>query len=223
MGIFDRFAQIMKSNVNSLLDKAEDPEKMIDQTLRDAYEDLAEVKKNTAAVMADEKKAQRAYDTAVAKMKAEHEMAVKALKSGNEGDAKAFLASEQRIKTTEVEPAEKVLAAAKQNSQKIRSMYDKLSKDIATMESRRNTVKASIAVAEAAETVNNMKIPNRGQDSFERYAEMAQAQLDKAQATIELNEEPVDEMDKLRDKYSGIGDGADVSAELEALKAECGL
>lgn len=223
MGIFDRFAQIMKSNVNSLLDKAEDPEKMIDQTLRDAYEDLAEVKKNTAAVMADEKKAQRAYDTAVAKMKAEHEMAVKALKSGNEGDAKAFLASEQRIKTTEVEPAEKVLAAAKQNSQKIRSMYDKLSKDIATMESRRNTVKASIAVAEAAETVNNMKIPNSGLDSFDRYAEMAQAQLDKAQATIELNEEPVDEMDKLRDKYSGIGDGADVSAELEALKAECGL
>ena len=223
MGIFDRFAQIMKSNVNSLLDKAEDPEKMIDQTLRDAYEDLAEVKKNTAAVMADEKKAQRAYDTAVAKMKAEHEMAVKALKSGNEGDAKAFLASEQRIKTTEVEPAEKVLAAAKQNSQKIRSMYDKLSKDIATMESRRNTVKASIAVAEAAETVNNMKVPNSGLECFDRYAEMAQAQLDKAQATIELNEEPVDEMDKLRDKYSGIGDGADVSAELEALKAECGL
>ena len=36
MGIFDRFAQIMKSNVNSLLDRAEDPEKMIDQTLRDA-------------------------------------------------------------------------------------------------------------------------------------------------------------------------------------------
>lgn len=223
MGIFDRFAQIMKSNVNSLLDKAEDPEKMIDQTLRDAYEDLAEVKKNTAAVMADEKKAQRVYDTAVAKMKAEHEMAVKALKSGNEDDAKAFLASEQRIKTNEVEPAEKVLAAAKQNSQKIRSMYDKLSKDIATMESRRNTVKASIAVAEAAETVNNMKVPNSGLDSFDRYAEMAQAQLDKAQATIELNEEPVDEMDKLRDKYSGIGDGADVSAELEALKAECGL
>ena len=223
MGIFDRFAQIMKSNVNSLLDRAEDPEKMIDQTLRDAYEDLAEVKKNTAAVMADEKRAQRNYDNAVAKMKAEHEMAVKALKAGNEEDAKAFLASEQKIKTTEVDPAEKVLIGAKNNTQKIRSMYDKLKQDIATMESRRNTVKASIAVAEAAETVNNMKMPKSGLDSFDKYAERAQAELDKAQATMELNEEPVDEMDALRNKYSGVGSDVDVSAELAALKAECGI
>ena len=223
MGIFDRFAQIMKSNVNSLLDRAEDPEKMIDQTLRDAYEDLAEVKKNTAAVMADEKRAQRNYDNAVAKMKAEHEMAVKALKAGNEEDAKAFLASEQKIKTTEVDPAEKVLIGAKNNTQKIRSMYDKLNQDIATMESRRNTVKASIAVAEAAETVNNMKMPKSGLGSFDKYAERAQAELDKAQATMELNEEPVDEMDALRNKYSGVGSDVDVSAELAALKAECGI
>lgn len=223
MGIFDRFAQIMKSNVNSLLDRAEDPEKMIDQTLRNAYEDLAEVKKNTAAVMADEKRAQRNYDNAVAKMKAEHEMAVKALKAGNEEDAKAFLASEQKIKTTEVDPAEKVLIGAKNNTQKIRSMYDKLNQDIATMESRRNTVKASIAVAEAAETVNNMKMPKSGLDSFDKYAERAQAELDKAQATMELNEEPVDEMDALRNKYSGVGSDVDVSAELAALKAECGI
>ena len=223
MGIFDRFAQIMKSNVNSLLDRAEDPEKMIDQTLRDAYEDLAEVKKNTAEVMADEKRAQRNYDNAVAKMKAEHEMAVKALKAGNEEDAKAFLASEQKIKTTEVDPAEKVLIGAKNNTQKIRSMYDKLNQDIATMESRRNTVKASIAVAEAAETVNNMKMPKSGLDSFDKYAERAQAELDKAQATMELNEEPVDEMDALRNKYSGVGSDVDVSAELAALKAECGI
>lgn len=223
MGIFDRFAQIMKSNVNSLLDRAEDPEKMIDQTLRDAYEDLAKVKKNTAAVMADEKRAQRNYDNAIAKMKAEHEMAVKALKAGNEEDAKAFLASEQKIKTTEVDPAEKVLIGAKNNTQKIRSMYDKLNQDIATMESRRNTVKASIAVAEAAETVNNMKMPKSGLDSFDKYAERAQAELDKAQATMELNEEPVDEMDALRNKYSGVGSDVDVSAELAALKAECGI
>lgn len=223
MGIFDRFTQIMKSNVNSLLDKAEDPEKMIDQNLRDAYEDLAKVKKNTAAVMADEKRAQRNYDNAVAKMKAEHEMAVKALKAGNEEDAKAFLASEQKIKTTEVDPAEKVLIGAKNNTQKIRSMYDKLNQDIATMESRRNTVKASIAVAEAAETVNNMKMPKSGLDSFDKYAERAQAELDKAQATMELNEEPIDEMDALRNKYSGVGSDVDVSAELAALKAECGI
>lgn len=102
-------------------------------------------------------------------------------------------------------------------------MYDKLNQDIATMESRRNTVKASIAVAEAAETVNNMKMPKSGLDSFDKYAERAQAELDKAQATMELNEEPIDEMDALRNKYSGVGSDVDVSAELAALKAECGI
>ena len=54
MGILQRFKDIMASNINALLDKAEDPEKMIDQTLRNLTKDLAEVKKETAAVMADE-------------------------------------------------------------------------------------------------------------------------------------------------------------------------
>lgn len=48
MGILTRFTDIMKSNINALLDKCEDPAKMIDQTLRDLREDLAEVKKRNS-------------------------------------------------------------------------------------------------------------------------------------------------------------------------------
>ena len=59
MGILTRFKDIMSANVNALLDKAEDPAKMIDQTLLNLRKDLAEVKKETAAVMADEKNAKR--------------------------------------------------------------------------------------------------------------------------------------------------------------------
>ena len=53
MGILKRFKDIMSSNINALLDKAEDPEKMIDQYLRDLQEDLRKVKSETATVMAD--------------------------------------------------------------------------------------------------------------------------------------------------------------------------
>ena len=53
MGILTRFKDIMSANVNALLDKAEDPAKMIDQTLLNLRKDLAQVKKETAAVMAD--------------------------------------------------------------------------------------------------------------------------------------------------------------------------
>lgn len=51
MGILTRFTDIMKSNINALLDKCEDPAKMIDQTLRDLREDLAEVKKKQQTLL----------------------------------------------------------------------------------------------------------------------------------------------------------------------------
>lgn len=51
MGILTRFTDIMKSNINALLDKCEDPAKMIDQTLRDLREDLAEVKKKQPTLL----------------------------------------------------------------------------------------------------------------------------------------------------------------------------
>ena len=58
MGMLDRFADIVKANINDLLDKCEDPAKMIDQYLRDLTENLAEVKKETAGVMAEEARTQ---------------------------------------------------------------------------------------------------------------------------------------------------------------------
>ena len=62
MGILDRFTTIIKANINDLLDKAEDPAKMIDQYLLDMTESLAEVKKETAGVMAEETRTKRLVD-----------------------------------------------------------------------------------------------------------------------------------------------------------------
>ena len=59
MGILARFKDIMSSNINALLDKMEDPEKMIDQILRNLQSDLGEVKAETAGVMAEEARAKR--------------------------------------------------------------------------------------------------------------------------------------------------------------------
>ena len=58
-GIITRFKDIMSSNINALLDKAEDPSKMIDQYLRNLECDLGKVKSETASVMAEEKRAKR--------------------------------------------------------------------------------------------------------------------------------------------------------------------
>ena len=96
--IFDRIGDIMSSNIHALLDKCEDPEKMLDQNMRDAAEDLAELKESAKQLKADVTGAQRAYDGAVARMQAEHQYAVNAMKAGDEATAAQFLASEARIK-----------------------------------------------------------------------------------------------------------------------------
>ena len=61
-GIIKRFSDIMSANLNALLDKAEDPEKMIDQYLRNLESDLGKVKAETASVMAEETKCKRELD-----------------------------------------------------------------------------------------------------------------------------------------------------------------
>ena len=62
MGVLSRFKDIMVANINALLDKAEDPEKMIDQCLRNLNDDLGKVKSETATIMAEEQRAKREVD-----------------------------------------------------------------------------------------------------------------------------------------------------------------
>ena len=62
MGILNRFKDIMSANINAILDKCENPEKMIDEYMRQVVEQLADVKKETAGVMAEEKRCKREVD-----------------------------------------------------------------------------------------------------------------------------------------------------------------
>ena len=79
MGIISRFKDIMESNINALLDKVEDPEKMIDQYLRNLEKDLASIKAETASVMAEEKAAKRRLDECDAEI-ARHEREMEVVK-----------------------------------------------------------------------------------------------------------------------------------------------
>ena len=91
MSILARFKDIMSSNIHALLDKAEDPEKMIDQYLRNLDKDLRKVKSETATVMAEEQRAKREWEACRADMEKMERYAIKALEAGNEDDARKFL------------------------------------------------------------------------------------------------------------------------------------
>ncbi len=226
MGIISRFKDIMSANINALLDKAEDPEKMIDQTMRNLQNDLAKVKEETAAVMADEQRCKRELDECNAEMAKMQTYAEKALLAGNEADAMKFLQQKNTLaaKQTSLQQTYDVAAA---NAMKMRQMHDKLVNDINELDARRDAVKAKIKVAKTQEKMNkltaNMTDSASSISAFERYEAKANAMLDKANAMSELNMTAQESgVDSLAAKYDAVPDAA-VKSELEALKAQMGL
>ena len=97
MGIISRFKDIMSANINALLDKAEDPSKMIDQYLRNLESDLGKVKAETAAVMAEETRCKRQLDECTAEINKYQNYAMKAVQAGNDDDARKFLAKKAEL------------------------------------------------------------------------------------------------------------------------------
>ena len=226
MGILDRFTTIVKANINELLDKAEDPAKMVDQYLVDLTESLADVKRETAGVMAEEARTKRAADANAEEVSRMGDLAKKALKAGNEGDARVFLAKKQKLETAGAE-LQKAADAAKANADKMRQMHDKLVSDIEDLKSRRETIKAKMAVAKTQEKVagytSGADKAESAIEAFNRMEEKADRMLDTADAMAELNTEPVDDAESLAEKYAGAADSAAVDDELARLKAEMGL
>ena len=226
MAILERFTDIIKANINDLLDKCEDPAKMVDQYLRDLTEDLAEVKRETAGVMAEETRAKRMLDENAAEIKRYEDLARKALTAGNEGDARVFLGKKQQLSEAAA-GLQATYDAAHANAEKMREMHDKLVGDIESLRTRREMIKAKVAVAKTQEKVNQMgqgaEKAAGAMSAFDRMERKADAMLDQANAMAELNTAPVDEAATLEAKYASAAGDAAVEDELAKLKAELGL
>ena len=223
MGILTRFRDIMSSNINALLDKAEDPEKMIDQCLRNLNSDLGKVKSETAAIMAEEQRAKRVLEDCNEEIAKMQTYAVKALEANNDVDARKFL--EQKASLSSKLPGlQEAYDLAHSNATHMREMHDKLVNDIDELEARKDMIKGKLAVAKTQERINKMSSSvgsaNDSIASFKRYEEMADKALDKANAMAELNASSQEQsIEDLTKKYT---QDSNVEDELAALKASLG-
>jgi phage shock protein A len=220
MGILTRFKDIMSSNINALLDKAEDPEKMIDQCLRNLNSDLGKVKSETATIMAEEQRAKRVLDECSEEVAKMQTYAIKALEANNEEDAKKFLEQKATL-TNKLAGLQEAYDLSHANALNMREMHDKLVGDINELESRKEMIKGKLSVAKAQERINKMTSSfasaNDSLASFSKYEDMADKAIDKANAMAELNRSTSENsIDDLTKKYSA---DTDVDAELAALKA----
>ena len=226
-GIIKRFGDIMSANLNALLDKAEDPEKMVDQYLRNLESDLGKVKAETAAVMAEETKCKRQLDECNEEIAKMQRYAEKAITAGNDNDARQFLEKKQQL-VSKQDALQKSYDLAHDNAVKMHEMHDKLVKDISDLNARKDAIKAKMAVAKTQERLNKIGSSAAGvqnnMSAFAKMEEKADRMLDQANAMAELNAgAEKDDIDSLAAKYDDDGAGSAVDDELAALKAKMGL
>lgn len=224
IGILKRFSDIMSANMNALLDKAEDPAKMIDQYLRNLESDLGKVKAETAAIMAEETRAKRELDECSAQVDKMQAYAEKAVLAENDTDAKLFLTKKAQYVQKQNE-LQSIYNAAKANADKMKSMHDKLLGDINDLNARKDAIKAKVAIAKTQEKLNQIGSSIQGASNnlsaFDRMEDKANRMLDEANAMASLNQVKEDETIELMNKYDGQDNGV-VEDELAALKAKMG-
>ena len=226
MGILSRFGDIISANINDLLDKAEDPAKMVDQYLRDMMEDLAEVKQEAAGVMAEESRTKRLVDENAKEVSRYQELAKRALLAGNEDDARVLLSKKQELENTGAS-LQTAYAAAHENAVRMRELHDRLVADTSSLTTRKAAIKAKVAVAKTQEKVNQIGASGEkakaAMSAFDRMEQKADRMLDEANAMAELSEGAADPADALEEKYRKADASASVEAELADLKNKLGL
>lgn len=221
MSILSRFKDIMAANFNALLDKVENPEKMIDQYLRNLNSDLGKVKSETASVIAAERRAKREYDENAEEVAKLEQYAIKALEAGNEADARKFL-ERKAAAAANTEMLHKAWQIAAANAERMKQLHDKLVKDIGELEQRRSMLKAKWSVAKTQQRINELTSSaadsGRSLAAFDRMEDKINRELDKAEALAELNAGAKDDIEDLKAKYDAPS-GTSIDDELAALKA----
>ena len=227
MGILARFGDIMRANINDLLTGAENKnaEKLLNQYLRDAREDYAQVRNETASVMAEETAAKRRLDELNDQMARYERYAQAAVQAGNDADALKFLEAKGQLQPKKKD-AETAYAQAQVNSEHMRQMTKKLLADIQEAESKIGELKAKLRIAESKEKMQQLteKIGGSALGNFDSLADSIQKRIDAADAKEALDAEFAGdrELDDLEKKYAGTDGSPSAQKELEALKARMG-
>jgi len=223
MGILERIRTVLKANINALISKAEDPEKMLNQLIIDMNEQLLEAKKQVAMAIADEKKLERQMLENKSQGEDWEKKAMLAVKAGKDDLAKEALVRKQEYDgyaASFQKEYESQHAAVEQLKDALRQLSAKI--DEASR--KKNLLIARAKRAEAQKQIQQtMGSLNAGSsfDTFDRMAQKVDQIEAEADAMKELSSVTADQ--KLEDKFKEL-ESSDDSADklLEDLKAKMG-
>jgi len=223
MGLFSRIGTLFRSNINELINKAEDPEKMLNQVLIDMKEQLVEAKKQVAVAIADEKRLKRQYEEEAEKAAEWEKKAMLALKASNEELARAAL--QRKTGHDDIGKSLKLQWDAQRSSvDNLKQALRGLDSKIEEAKRKRNLLISRQKRAEAQRMINETLagINNNGSfDTFERMSERVTQLEAEAEASTEMGGALAES--SLESQFKALEAGSGVDDQLEALKQKMAL
>lgn len=233
MGIFDRMGKVISSNLNSLLDKAEDDRKLIELNLEEMGEQLKAGRQEVISAVAAEKQLRKKHDDLKSEAEKWEKRAELALKSGDEALAREALKQKKRV-TSEAEAVDKSRAEQRDQALKMKDELERMEQKLEELKLRKGTIVARAQQARAGGGAEGLGAKGGGGafENFRRMEEKIEGREAEAAAYDEIDEalgkgqKSEDLEAKFRElerggKGGGGGDGkgsSEIDDELAALK-----
>ena len=219
MGIFDRFRRVVKSNLNDMISKAENPEKMLNQLIVDMNQQLIESKKSVASAIADEKKIERQVKENLASASEWERKAMLAVRAGKDDLAKEALLRKQEFDKTASEYKEQ-WEAQHESVEKLKGALRGLQSKIEEAQRKKNLLVARAKRAEAQKRINETIGGMNDTSAFEAFEQMSQ-RMDQLEAENDamLEIEETAGTSTLEEQFAQLEAGStNTDAMLEDLK-----
>jgi len=223
MGFLSRLARLLKSNINDLISKSEDPDKMLNQVIIDMNQQLIEAKKQVAVAIADEKRLYKQLD-AEAKRSSEWEnKAMLAVRSGDDDLAKQALMRKKEHDTIAAQYQEQ-WERQKSLTDQLKTALKALNNKIGEAQRKKNVLIARKRRAEAMKSIQETMSGLSDASAFETFDRMAE-QIDQMEAEAEAGAAVAEQYtgDMLKHRFSELEATRGADVELEALKRKMGL